>query len=191
VRYIADLLTFMRLLLAFAVPAYILQHDWLTALMLFAVAVLSDALDGWCARRWPYTPEQAARLPWRRIDAHALDNGPDTLMVVLASGALALTISYWWMLALVIYGAGVLFFAAVQLFIRRGKAKVAEAIDVLFGYWFVVNIGMVVLEMAYRAHVMMWTLGIGLAALAVLLPLKWERAVSRPETREAAMKRAK
>jgi len=50
---------------------------------------------------------------------------------------------------------------------------------------------MVVLEMAYRAHVMVWTLGIGLAALAVLLPLKWERAVSRPETREAAMKRAK
>jgi len=190
-QYIADSLTFLRLLLAFAVPSCILQHEWLAALVLFAVAVLSDALDGWFARRWPYTPEQEARLPWRRIDHHALDNGPDTLMVVFAALALALTISYWWMLALLIYAVGALFFAAVQLFIRQGKAKVAEAVDVLFGYWFVVNIGMVVMEMAYRADVMMWTLGIGLATLAVLLPLKWERAVSRPETREAAMKRAK
>lgn len=190
-QYIADSLTFLRLLLAFTVPSCVLQHEWLIALILFAAAVLSDALDGWCARRWPYTPAEEARLPWRRIDHHVLDNGPDTLMVVLASGALALTINYWWMLALVIYGAGALFFAAVQLFIRRGKAKVAEAVDVLFGYWFVVNIGMVVLEMAYRADVMAWTLGAGLATLAVLLPLKWERVVSRPETREAAMKYVK
>ena len=190
-QYIADSLTFLRLLLAFAVPGYILQHEWLTALVLFAVAVLSDALDGWFARRWPYTPEQEARLPWRRIDHHALDNGPDTLMLVLAVAALVFTIDYWWMLAALIYGAGVLFFAAVQLLIRQGKAKMAEAVDVLFGYWFVVNIVMVIIEMAYRADVMMWTLGIGLAALAVLLPLKWERVVSRPETREAAMKRVK
>jgi hypothetical protein len=141
--------------------------------------------------RWPYTPEQAARLPWRRIDHHALDNGPDTLMLVFAVAALAFTINYWWWLALLIYAVGALFFGAVQLLIRSGKAKVAEAVDVLFGYWFVVNIGMVVLEMASRADVMMWTLGIGLVALAVLLPLKWERVVSRPETREAAMKRVK
>jgi phosphatidylserine synthase len=190
-RFVADILTFLRLLLAFIVPGLVLGRSWMLALILFGVAALSDALDGWCARRWPYTSAEESRLPWRRIDHHALDNGPDALMVVLASGALALTISYWWMLALVIYGAGALFFAAVQLFIRRGKAKVAEAVDVLFGYWFVVNIGMVVLEMAYRADVMMWTLGIGLAALAVLLPLKWERVVSRPETREAAMKHTK
>lgn len=190
-RYIADLLTLARLLLAFVVPAYILQHEWRLALFLFSVAVLSDALDGWCARRWPYTPEEAARLPWRRIDHHALDNGPDTLMLVLAVAALAFTIDYWWMLALLIYVAGALFFAAVQLFIRRGKAKVAEATDILFGYWFVVNIGMVVMEMAYRADVMMWTLGIGLVTLAVLLPLKWERVVSRPETREAALRHVK
>lgn len=95
------------------------------------------------------------------------------------------------MLAALIYGAGILFFAAVQLFIRRGKAKVAEATDVLFGYWFVVNIAMVVMEMASRAGVMMWTLGISLGALAVLLPLKWERVVSRPETRAVAMKHVK
>ena len=110
------------------------------------------------------------------------------VLVGITALALVFTIDYWWMLAALIYGAGVLFFAAVQLLIRQGKAKMAEAVDVLFGYWFVVNIGMVIIEMAYRADVMMWTLGIGLAALAVLLPLKWERVVSRPETREAAMK---
>jgi len=190
-QYIADSLTFMRLLLAFIVPGCVLQHQWLLALVLFAMAALSDALDGWCARRWPYTPEQEARLPWRRIDHHALDNGPDTLMVVLAAASLAFTIDYWWMLALLIYGVGALFFVAVQMFIRQGNARVAEVTDVLFGYWFVVNIGMVVLEIAYRADVMMWTLALGLGALAVLLPLKWERVVSRPETRKAALRHSK
>jgi len=190
-QYIADSLTFMRLLLAFIVPGCVLQYQWLLALVLFAMAALSDALDGWCARRWPYTPEQEARLPWRRIDHHALDNGPDTLMVVLAAASLAFTIDYWWMLALLIYAVGALFFVAVQMFIRQGNARVAEVTDVLFGYWFVVNIGMVVLEIAYRADVMMWTLALGLGALAVLLPLKWERVVSRPETRKAALRHSK
>jgi len=190
-QYIADSLTFMRLLLAFIVPGCVLQYQWLLALVLFAMAALSDALDGWCARRWPYAPEQEARLPWRCIDHHALDNGPDTLMVVLAAASLAFTIDYWWMLALLIYAVGALFFVAVQMFIRQGNARVAEVTDVLFGYWFVVNIGMVVLEIAYRADVMMWTLALGLGALAVLLPLKWERVVSRPETRKAALRHSK
>lgn len=85
-RYIADVLTLMRVLLACIVPVCILHHEWVLALVLFGVAALSDALDGWCARRWPYTPEEEARLPWRRIDHHALDNGPDALMLVLAVG---------------------------------------------------------------------------------------------------------
>jgi len=190
-RYIADLLTLARLVLAFVVPGCILQHEWHLALILFGAAALSDALDGWCARCWPYTPEEEARLPWRRIDHHALDNGPDALMLALAVAALAFIIDYWWMLALLIYGVGALFFVAVQLFIHRGKAKVAEVTDVVFGYWFVINIGMVAMEMAYRADVMVWTLWVGLGILAMLLPLKWARVVSRPETREAAMKHAK
>jgi|GEM_PF-724324 len=190
-RYTADLLTLARLVLAFVVPGCILQQEWHLALILFGVAALSDALDGWCARRWPYTPEEEAQLLWRRIDHHALDNGPDTLMLVLAVTALAFTIDYWWMLALLIYGVGALFFGAVQLLIHRGKAKAAEVTDVMFGYWFVINIGMVVMEMAYRADVVIWALGVGLGALAVLLPLKWERVVSRPETRAAAMKHAR
>lgn len=190
-RYVADMLTFLRLLLAFIVPSLVLDRSWMLALILFGVAALSDALDGWCARRWPYTLAEELRLPWRRIDHHALDNGPDALMVMLSVAALVFTINYWWMLAVLIYGAGALFFLAVQMLIRRGKARMAEVVDVIFGYWFVINIGMVAMEMAYRADAVMWALGIGLAALAVLLPLKWERAVSRPETRKAAMKYAK
>lgn len=117
-RYVADMLTFLRLLLAFIVPGLVLERNWMLALILFGMAVLSDALDGWCARRWPYTPEEEARLPWRRIDHHALDNGPDALMVLLAVVALVSSIHYWWVLAAVIYGVGALFFVAVLVLVR-------------------------------------------------------------------------
>lgn len=189
--YTADALTFLRLLLAFAVPGFVLDRHWMLALILFGVAALSDALDGWCARRWPYTNEQEARLPWRRIDHHALDNGPDALMVLLTVVALMSTIHYWWALAVVIYGVGGLFFGAVTLLVRRGAAKTAEVVDVVFGYWFVINIGMVAAELARRAGVLMPTVLVGSVLLLVILRFKWERAVSRPETREAALKYAK
>ena len=189
--YAADMLTFLRLLLAFAVPGFVLDRHWMFALILFGVAALSDALDGWCARRWPYTAEQEARLPWRRIDHHALDNGPDALMVLLTVVALVASIHYWWVLAAVIYGVGGLFFGAVTVLIRRGAARAAEIVDVVFGYWFVINIGMVAAELARRAGVLMPTVLVGSVLLLVILRFKWERAVSRPETREAAMKYAK
>ena len=189
--YAADMLTFLRLLLAFAVPGFVLDRHWMFALILFGVAALSDALDGWCARRWPYTAEQEARLPWRRIDHHALDNGPDALMVLLTVVALVASIHYWWVLAAVIYGVGGLFFGAVTVLVRRGAARAAEIVDVVFGYWFVINIGMVAAELARRAGVLMPTVLVGSVLLLVILRFKWERAVSRPETREAAMKYAK
>jgi phosphatidylglycerophosphate synthase len=190
-RYVADMLTFLRLLLAFIVPGLVLDRNWMFALILFGIAALSDALDGWCARQWPYTPEEEARLPWRRIDHHALDNGPDALMVLLTVVALVSSIHYWLTLALVIYGVGALFFVTVLVLIRRGAARAAEIVDVVFGYWFVINIGMVATELARRAGVVMPTVLVGSALLLVILRFKWERAVSRPETREAAMKYAK
>jgi len=181
----------MRLLLAFAVPVCILRHEWMLALVLFGVAALSDALDGWCARRWPYTPEEEARLPWRRIDPHALDNGPDTLLLTLSVLALAVVIPYWWLYVFVIFGVSLAFFGVVQFFVRRGQPRAAEVTDVVFGYWFALSLGAVIVEIAHRAGVLMPTLAIGLGAVSLLLPLKWERVVSRPETRAAAMKYVK
>ena len=189
-RHLADALTALRLLLAFVVPACILQGEWSLALVLFGVAALSDALDGPCARRWPYTPEQAARLPWRRIDPHVLDNVPDALMVALATFALVLRVEYWWWIALAIYGVSGVFIVTVQMLIRAGRARAAEFTDVIFGWWFVANIGMVVAEVAYRSGHIALVVGIAAVMALPLLWLKRNRAFSRPETREAAQRHA-
>ncbi len=189
--YFADILTVLRLLLAFVVPVCILQGEWSLALVLFGVAALSDALDGPCARRWPYSPQQVARLPWRRIDPHVLDNVPDALMVALATFALVLRVEYWWWIALAIYGVSGVFIVTVQVLIRAGRARTAEITDVVFGWWFVANIGMVVAEVAYRSGHLALVVGIAAVMALPLLWLKRNRAFTRPETREAALRHAK
>ena len=189
-KYLADVLTASRFVMAVAVFVCILQNQWLAALWLFALAAITDALDGYCARRWPYSPEDTVRLWWRRFDPHMIDNLPDGAMVAFAAYALALRLSYWWWLVALIYGVSALFMIAVQLLARRGLVRAAETVDVVYGWWFAANIAMVLIELARRADHLTAVLVIG---LAVALPIVWfkrDRALTRPETRHLAEQHA-
>lgn len=58
-RYLADILTFSRFILAFAIWFLALfggSPD--AAFVLFVIAELTDAFDGTCARRWPFKKGQ-------------------------------------------------------------------------------------------------------------------------------------
>lgn len=187
-KYLADVLTLFRLIAAFAVAYLIITEMWSAALVVFLVASLSDALDGLCARRWPYSPADEARLPWRRIDPHAIDNIPDALMVALAVIALTLSFDYWIWLFVLIYGVSAIFMVSIRTLLRRGVVRSAEIVDVMFGWWFFGSIVMIVYELAYRADFVALVLVASVIALPVLMYYKRDRAFARPETRELAEK---
>ena len=185
-RYLADLLTLLRLVLAWVVIVAILRDSWSLALGAMVAAVLSDALDGPCARRWPYTEEQTARLPWRKIDHHMLDNIPDGLMVLLAVVGLISSVPYWLGIAALIYVVSTVFFVAVQLLIRKGKPTAAERVDVVYGWWFALNLAAILAELSYRAGYLSVAIVVGSIVAVPLLWYKRDRALTRPETRESA-----
>lgn len=185
-KYLADVLTLFRLLAAFAIAYCIFTDHWQLALVLFLLAGLSDALDGACARHWPYTAADEARLPWRKIDHHAIDNIPDGSLVALAAMSLAIRFDYWIWLLVLIYSVSLIFMGAVQLLARRGMVRCAEVIDVVFGWWFSINIAMIVVELAYRSGNMTTVLLLSAFAVPILAYFKRDRALTRPETRELA-----
>lgn len=187
-KYLADILTALRIALAFVIFVCILQQAWAVALVLFAVAALTDAFDGMCARRWPYSPEDVQRLWWRRkFDAQQIDNVPDGTMIFLAVLALAWQFDYWRVLAVVIYAIAALLMWAVSFSIRKGYVWLAEAADVLAGLVFVTNITLVVWELASRNNIPLTVFAVGvMVGLLFLLVFKRDKVFERPDTRRAA-----
>lgn len=93
VRYLPNLLSALRLLVApFTAWLIIFGHD-MAALLAFAAAGLSDGLDGFIARRWGVTSDFGA---W-------LDPAADKLLMLFSFTALfAVGAAPFWLVALVI-----------------------------------------------------------------------------------------
>ena len=187
-KYLADILTATRVVMAFASGWAILTQQWLLAIIFMSIAALSDVLDGYCARRWPYSAEDEQRLPWRRIDPHTLDNVPDLLMQVVSMIALAVVLPYWWWINLIFYVIGAAFFVSVELLARAGKVRAAETTDVVFGWWYGLGIVAIIAELTFRIGWPWLLVALELITIALIITFKWDRATTRPETRVRAEK---
>ena len=65
---------------------------------------LTDALDGYFARRWPYDEKESAKLFYCR-DAHAFDNAGDSILFLGVLLSLCTHNPEWfWVLAIVVVG---------------------------------------------------------------------------------------
>lgn len=79
-RYLADLLTFTRILLAFLLMGLAFtQTEIGLGLVVFLLGELTDAFDGTCATRWPFPKGKA---PWYRKYAAKYDMVADALMAL-------------------------------------------------------------------------------------------------------------
>ena len=97
---------------------------------MFVVALLTDALDGVAARRWPYPTDEQH---WWRKDPHLIDNIPDGALTFAVLIWLAIDSPlWWWVIAVVIIGTGAILF--LISFIGRYSAVAAEKIDVVYGW---------------------------------------------------------
>lgn len=77
-RYLADLLTFIRLILAIVLLVLAAEHGSAdNAFLVFLAAELTDTFDGTCARKWPFPKN---KVPRYRKYAAFYDMFSDTLL---------------------------------------------------------------------------------------------------------------
>ena len=97
-RYLADILTFSRLILAsvLLVLAFV-GCPAENAFIIFLVAELTDAFDGTCARKWPFPKN---KTPKYRKYAAKFDMAADVLLA--GAQVLFLTLQVNWIVGLII-----------------------------------------------------------------------------------------
>jgi len=170
---IADVLTFIRFPAFVAVLILGLEEYWTAAAIVFAVAILSDAVDGIVARRWK--PKER----WYRKDPHQFDNAGDSalffsgLVVLVARGP-----TVWdWVMVVSVVGTVIIVF-----FINKLRPSRAERLDVAFGWCFgVLLFAMQVQMTALATAAWPWWLLAYIVAAIVIVVTKWDRMTSRSE----------
>jgi len=182
-KYVADALTLLRVVLAIAVGVAIWQDAWVLATTLFVVGILSDAFDGPAARKWPYSAEENAKLFWRN-DPHVLDNTAD--LALSTAGLLGVTfmlLSFWAAVGVIAAVALTsLCFAQVVGIVGKTNPKRAEKIDVVHGWIYGTELTTMLIVMTIQATDA-WGYPIALYAICGL-PLLWfkrDRIMSRAE----------
>lgn len=182
-KYIADILTALRVLLAIAVLVFAWQDMWVGAVWLFIAGILTDAFDGIAARKWPYTAEQNARLWWRK-NPHAFDNNAD--LALSTAGVVGLTLTQLSLLQAVgvMAAVGLTSFVIQSIVDRIGpnNPKWAERIDVAHGWLYAAELSAMLVWMIILAT-NDWRRYLVVATIAgmFLLFIKWDRVISRRE----------
>ena len=113
-RYLADLLTLLRLILALVLFYGCVVHSGSTeaAFIIFLVAELTDVFDGTCARKWPFPKN---KTPKYRKYAATYDMVSDVILA--ATQVLFLTIRVNMVAGLTIIGFYVFVCGAIELIV--------------------------------------------------------------------------
>ena len=111
-RYLADLLTLTRFILALAILYGCVMHSGSAeaVFIMFFVAVLTDVFDGTCAKKWPFPKN---KTPKYRKYAALYDMVSDVLLA--AAQVLFVTIRVNWIIGLVVIIYYVVICASIEL----------------------------------------------------------------------------
>lgn len=174
-NFIADALTFFRFPAAVAIFAAILTDHWLLAMIVLILAILSDALDGIAARRWPPNDR------WYRKDSHVFDNAGDLTLFVGTIAALAVQVQPLWIVITVIAVVGSI---PIEIFKAKLRPLFAERVDVFHGWCFGALLAAMLVQVTILATsgfatvTLVW---VYFAVTIVIVVRKWDRMTSRPE----------
>lgn len=113
-RYLADLLTLSRFILALAILFGCVIHSGSAeaVFIMFFIAVLTDAFDGTCAKKWPFPKN---KTPKYRKYAALYDMVSDVLLAAVQ--VLYVTIRINWIIGLVVIIYYVVICATIELIV--------------------------------------------------------------------------
>ncbi len=182
-KYVADVLTALRVLSALVVLLSAYHGAWALATAVFLFGILSDAFDGPAARRWQYTDEENARKWWRK-DPHVLDNIADVSLNGAGMVALGFTLLPVWAAIVTIVTVGAVSFGIQMVVdhVGREDPERAERIDVRHGWLFGAELAFMLVSLTVLATPD-WPLVIAVYVVGSvpLLWFKWDRVTSRQE----------
>lgn len=186
-KYVGDLITVARIVIGFAILAAILNSSWMVAAVLFASGVISDALDGTAAKRWPYSPEERMKYIWRQR-SHDFDNVADTVMTFMTLAGLTIQFPIVRIVVILMAVGGLGFYSFVNI-TKKKNPELAEKVDVVFGWFYgalliALYITLVVLATINNIPQMILMSIISAIILVILLVCKKDRLNSRPEDRD-------
>ena len=180
-RYVADCLTALKAVLAFAVFFTIPGHHWGWLAGLIIAIGYCDAFDGNAARAWPYTAEQSAKLFWRR-DPHVWDQIPNGIACVTILLTLCILAPVWGIPFAIGVAIGTVGFQRGIIHYGNIDPKKAEHIDIIYGWTWALMLLLSVVFATYMATPKWKTYLIIYAVSCIaLVVFKWDRATSRPE----------
>jgi phosphatidylglycerophosphate synthase len=172
---IADALTFFRFSAAIIVFVLLLNEHWFGAIVLFTLAIASDAMDGIAARRWK------PKVRWYRKNPHDFDNAGDSLLFFGALLGLTIKTPHPWLYVMVVSIVGT---AMILWSISYFRPSVAEKIDVAFGWCFGILLLLMLIQITALAMPIPWfwwaMLTYAITA-GIIMIAKWDRMTSRPE----------
>ena len=113
-RYLADLLTLSRFILALAILFGCVIHSGSAeaVFIMFFIAVLTDAFDGTCAKKWPFPKN---KTPKYRKYAALYDMVSDVLLAAVQ--VLYVTIRLNWIIGLVVIIYYIVICATIELIV--------------------------------------------------------------------------
>lgn len=132
-RYLPNVLSLTRIALVVPVVWALATHRYVAALVLFAVAGVSDALDGAIAKRWGWSTRLGAFL----------DPAADKLLVLGSYTALAVDRKVpWWLIALM-FGRDVVIVGGAAVYRwRRGPFVIQPALTSKIATGLLIGVGL-------------------------------------------------
>ena len=90
-KYIPNILTTYRLIIALLIPLLLIYNKYNLLVILFIIAIISDLLDGYLARKWNVTS----------LYGKVVDMIGDKSLALISSASFALLTSKWFIITLI------------------------------------------------------------------------------------------
>lgn len=180
-KYIADILTGLRIVFAIIVMYSIIFQMWWMATVSLILAIITDAVDGIAARKWSYSLKENTDLWWRHNHGHSFDNVADASLVFL--GLIGLSInSRVWLITTILIIIGTMIIVSTVNCLRKINLKYAEKVEIFHGWSYGFTLFSMLVYITTEATDK-WTYFVVMYCVATVLVinLKWDRATSRPE----------
>lgn len=180
-KHLNDVLMATRIVLGIAIAIAVFSKIWMVALILYCLALLTDIVDSEIGRKYPYESAEKNLYVWR-VHPEITVQVVGGIFTTLVVGSLAITTTYGLWLAIIVVAGTILFHGLISFFGHIKMPKVAELVDVIYGWMYSVTLFVALVIITGYATKAWLILTFVYAVLAIpVIFIKKVSATSRPD----------